>query len=553
MKRILFIILTAITLSACSDTLLNTQNTNLLDVGSFLKTETDLDLAVNAAYCPFAYGGMFGLNYFLNLNTLDPYIWFETPFAGYDQLLINTPDFKTTWSSLYQGLFRTSDVLSKMTNIQSMVDPVKYAHYKAQLTALRGMYYFYLVTWFNEPVYYDETNVPTDPNHLFVNGKTEDFWNKLEEDLNFAVNNLPVSWPSSETGRITKGAAAAALGKALLYKHYHYYLRFGKASTDEAVSNLAKAKTAFKLVIDGGNYHLIQPKSKDKANEQAALLSNYSYLDIPVGGNTYTAENNAESVWEIQYNDDNRGQSGWLPGEQWGGNLLVNYFSPLGYRNMEIDPTLWLKFETRPDAPAGYVSKIDPRAFATCYIDGDTIDWRVSSKQNVPFKSGYHSKNIVLNNNLYTGTTALPTKSFGLKKYYYPQWVDKSPLCAPVNVRVIRYSDVLLMYAEACFQSTKDLDLGLAALNQVRARAGMPAKTTLDVQTIVNERIFELSTEGHHYNDIVRWSFDSKFDSSNDLGAMFNNKFSKIKNQYFPIPQYEIDINRGSLKQNPNW
>jgi len=557
MKRILFILLIAFVFASCSDTFLETQNKNNLDVGSFWKTKTDMELAVNAAYCPLAYGGMFGLNYFLNLNTLDPYIWFESPKGGFDQLLINTNDFKSTWSALYQGLFRTSDILANIEKVRTVVnDDSIFNQNKGQVTALRGMYYFYMVTWFNAPIYYDETDVPTDPMVPLTNGTQEQFWTKLEEDLNFATTHLPATWPSSETGRITKGAAYAQLGKALLYKHYHYYLRFGKGSTAEAMENLVKAKTALKAVIESGNYKLIQSLSNDKTNEQAAILSNFSYLDIPVGTNTYKAENNAESVWEIQYNDDNRGQGGWLPGWQWGGNLLNEYFAPLPscYRNLEIDPTLWLKFEARANAPEGYKTKIDPRAYATCYIDGDTLDWRKSSGQNVPFQSGINSKKIVLNNNLFTGSDVLPSKSFGLKKYFYPQWVDKSPLCDPVNVRVIRFADVLLMYAEVCFQLDGDADgTGLAALNEVRSRAGMPSKFSLNVEIIVNERTFELATEGHHYNDIIRWSFDSKFDVVNNLDVLFNSRFNKPKNQYFPIPQTDIDSNKGALKQNPGW
>lgn len=551
MKKLLIIFIYALVFSACSDSFLETENKNSLDVGSFFKTENDLQLAVNAAYTPLAHSGMFGLSYFMNLNTLDPYIWHESALAGLDQMVINTSDFQAPWATLYVGLFRTSDILANMDRVKDLVEQTKFDQYKAQLKALRGMYYFYLVTWFNKPIYYDETNVPKNPLQAFQNGTPEEFWNKLEEDLIFAAENLPESWPGSETGRITKGAANAELGKALLYKHYHYYLRFGKGNSPEAISNLAKAKAAFKRVMDSNTYHLILPVTKDKANYQGALLSNYSYLDIPVGNNSYKAENNAESVWEVQFNDDNRAASGWLPGWQWGGNLLYNYFSPLGYRNQEIDPSLWFEFET-VGAPAGYDR--DPRAHATCYIDGDTLDWRPGSIYHIGFQSTLHSKQIVFNNKLYDGP--VPSKAMGLKKYYYPQFsVDNKPsvlLCAPFNVRVIRYADVLLMYAETNYQLDNDADgSGLDALNQVRARVDMPLISALTPSAIVHERAVELATEGHHYNDIIRWSYDPDFGI--DFAKLFNNKFNLNKNRYFPIPQAEINANKGSLIQNPNW
>ncbi len=548
MKKLLYIIITTLILTACSDTFLETENKNSLDVGSFFKTENDLLLAVNAAYTPFAHGGMFGNFYSLRMNNLDPYIWFENPKSGFDQMIINTSDFSSPWSTLYIGLFRTSDVLANIDRLKGVVEEAKLNEYKAQLTALRGMYYFYLVTWFNKPIYYDETNVPINPLVGLPNGTPEQFWDKLEADLTFAANNLPDSWPSSEVGRLTKGTANAALGKALLYKHYQYYLRFGKGGSPEAAANIKKAKDAFKRVIDSNMYELVKPLAETKEDYQAALLSNYSYLDIPVGNKLYKAENNKESVWEIQYNDDNRAAGGWLPGWQWGGSLNYAYLSPFGYRNLEIDPTLWYEFETA-GAPAGYDR--DPRAYATCYLDGDLLDWRPESGRMIPFQSDIHAKSIVFNNKLYAGP--VPSKALGLKKYFYPQFVGKSsPNCDPFNIRVIRYADVLLMYAEACYQVDRDADgSGLVALNQVRARAGMPARPALTPDVIVHERAVELSTEGHRYNDIVRWMWDPNFGI--DLAKLFNNKFNKDKNYCFPIPQADIDANKGVLKQNPGW
>jgi len=445
MKKIFYLLILALVFTACSDSFLETENKNSLDVGSFFKTENDLLLATNAAYTPLAHGGMFGNFYSLRMNQLDPYIWFENPNSSFDQMIINTSDFSSPWQTLYIGLFRTSDILANADRLKDIIEPARLNAYKGQLRALRGMYYFYLVTWFNAPIYYDETNVPINPLVGIPNGKPEQFWDKLEEDLSFAAEYLPATWPESEAGRITKGAANAALGKALLYKHYQYYLRFGKGSSAEAAENIKKAKAALKRVIDGGAYELIKPLAETKEDYQAALLSNYSYLDIPAGGKLYKAENNKESVWEIQYNDDNRAAGGWLPGWQWGGALNYAYLSPYGYRNLEIDPSLWYEYET-DGAPAGYDR--DPRAYATCYLDGDMLDWRPETGVAIPFQSNIHSKTIVYSYKLYNGPT--PSKALGLKKYFYPQFVGKSsPNSDPYNIRLIRYADVLLMYAES--------------------------------------------------------------------------------------------------------
>jgi len=112
MKKILLLFVMALALFACSDSYLETVNKNSLDMGSFFKSENDLLLATNAAYCPLAEGigdglnkrGMFGGAYLLRLNILDPYMWFESPNAGLDQLIITSTDTEPFWGSLYAGL-----------------------------------------------------------------------------------------------------------------------------------------------------------------------------------------------------------------------------------------------------------------------------------------------------------------------------------------------------------------------------------------------------------------------------------------------------------------
>lgn len=558
MKKMLIILISILLISSCSDSFLETENKNNLDVGSFFKTENDVLLAVNSAYCPFAFGGMFGLDYFRKLNTLDPYIWWEGPNGGFDQMIINANDFLEMWNSLYRGLFRTSDILANLDRVEDVIDDkAKFNEYKAQLCALRGIYYFYLVTWFNQPIYYDETNVPSNPLQGLTNGTPEQFWEKLEEDLSFAAEYLPVEWSALETGRMTKGIANAALGKALLYKHYHYYLRFGRGGSAEAAENIKKAKEALKRVIDSQVYDLVMPLNQTIEDYQAALLSNYSYLPVPTvstdgeltSSNVYPAENNQESIWEIQYNDDDRASPGWLPGWQWGGALNYAYFSPRGYRNLEIDPSLWYEFETVSDHPAGFEK--DPRAYATCYLEGDLLDWRLETGYKIGFQSSIHTKMTVSKFDLYVGDS--PSPAIGMKKYNFPQFVGKSsPNCDPFNIRVIRFADVLLMYAEACYQVDNDADgSGLAALNRVRARVTMPSISALTTESIKHERDVELATEGHRYNDIIRWSYDPNFNI--DLDQLFHNQFNKTKHLYFPIPQVEIDASKGMLKQNPGW
>ena len=101
--------------------------------------------------------------------------------------------------------------------------------------------------------------------------------------------------------------------------------------------------------------------------------------------------------------------TGWLPGWQWSGALNSAYFSAhtSSYRNHEAHPDLFYAFET-DGAPAGF--ERDPRAYATLYIDGDTLDFRSESDYyNAKYRSGIHNKRIAYSRGLidYPATDAI--------------------------------------------------------------------------------------------------------------------------------------------------
>jgi len=122
------------------------------------------------------------------------------------------------------------------------------------------------------------------------------------------------------------------------------------------------------------------------------------------------------------------------------------------------------------------------------------------------------------------------------------------------NRRLIRYSDVLLMAAEALNENDKP-GLALGYLEQVRARARegnpdiLPEITETDKNLlrdiILEERRHELAMEGHRFWDLVRTGKAAEV-----LGPL---GFVEGKHELLPIPQSEIDISQGSLTQNPNW
>ena len=172
-----------------------------------------------------------------------------------------------------------------------------------------------------------------------------------------------------------------------------------------------------------------------------------------------------------------------------------------------------------------------------------------------------------------------------MRKYYIP--LSKRPEVfnidkVPLNHRLLRYADILLLYAEACNETGDDVS-ARAALNEVRARVDLPAVTAggNDLRQLIRtERRLELAFEQNRLYDIRRWVDDNgKKVMSNLMGengsfVRWNNNpdtrdpyewenqressdkgstFREDRDLLFPIPLYEITMSNGSITQNPGW
>ncbi len=544
--------------SSCSEDFLEVENRSNLALSSFFQTPKDVEFAVNSCYYGLSGRGMHGNGWYLLFNTYSDRILFET--TNQDEMTINSSDGSVSamFQDLYIGLYRTSLTIKtiKERAIPGLSTELK-QRFLGECYTLQAAYLFHLVTIFDRPYYYDENSVPLDPETVFPNGEREQFWNKIEENLTIYRDSLPESYDAQQIGKVTKGMANALLGKAMLYKHYHYYARFGNDGSAEDIADLQTGKEAFQAVMDGP-YELVQPKAPfTKLDYVYAHLSNFSYVDLPSENNIYPGEYTSESVWMIMYTNDFYINL-YLPAWMAAGHRNSEYFSPhiASYKNHAIHPYMWLEFE-EDNPPAGLDR--DPRAYSTCYLDGDILDFRPENTNyyNVGFK-------YITNIKSPAGARGIsipdqPTKEFGLKKYYFPVYYEAdAPKNAPTNRNYIRLADVYLMFAETQYLLGDD-GTGLTALNKVRSRMGMQPVDALTPQTIIHERDVELCTEGHRFLDLIRWSFDSEMATPWDqiewgIDAMNSvNPFQVDKNEYLPIPIREIDLSHGELVQNKGW
>jgi len=487
-------------------------------------------------------------------STINPVQRYETdPTQG---------DLNSLWRGRYEGISRTNKVL-QLIALSEVISAGDAARLSGEARLLRGHFYFDLKKHFKSVPYIDETveaadisSVPNSP------GVT---WDNIIADFKFAYDNLPET--QAQAGRVNKWAAAAYLGKAYLYDKQY-----------------GKAKEWFDQVIANG---------KTPSGEKYGLLDNYP--DI------YNAEfdNHKEAIFDVESANNS-------------GNVAnANYFDDLNYPyNTGADgpgnccgffqPSFSLAntFRTVNGLPRLNGEEFsNDGAIVHDYLiessdpftpDADPLDPRIDhsiGRRSIPYLDwiAHPGKNWIRKQD-YAGP-------YSPKKYIYYKSQEGSLTDASswtrgyalMNYTIIRYADVLLMAAEAETEAGS-LAKALEYVNQVRERAAnqnhwvknpdgsfaanyeialydsFPSKD-FATKAVRLERKLELSGEGHRFFDLVRWGvaaeelnkylqYEAQYLSAKFAGATF----SSGKNEYYPIPQSQIDIQGADiLSQNAGY
>ena len=392
------------------------------------------------------------------------------------------------WKVSYEGINRVNYLTQyKDTNIAGEV--VNFTGKEAlygELQFLRAYYYFNLVRMFGDvPLFVDRKLGLADFGTIQRAPKAE-VYAQIETDLKAAINVLPTS--NTQAGRVTKYAAQALLGKVYLYEE-----KFADAAL--TLDNVVNGP--FTLVADFDSIFLLQ------------------------------GENGPESVFEIQY-------SNGYPYYNWGGVTR-------GQGNHAVQQCGIRGLNGTSEMPfaSGWSTNLPAQNLAAAYAAGD------QRKDATCFDvEAYKNANPALN----VVYDVAPYKNTGLyNKKYLPrkgQTSGQVELNYENNQRIIRYSDVLLMAAEAYIRSSApNAAKAQNYLDRVRDRAFGDAthRVVASKQVIWDERRLELAMEGDRFFDLVRTG-----QASSKLTG-----FVVGKNEVFPIPQREIDIS--GITQNSNW
>jgi hypothetical protein len=355
-----------------------------------------------------------------------------------------------------------------------------------EIQFLRAYYHFELVKWFGPvPLKIDERFKIGDETSI-PRAPVSEVYAQIEADLLAAIDVLPEV--PVQVGRATKGAAQALLGKAYLYQ-----------------DKFSEAATVLESLITDGNYSLVQ-----------------DYDDIF----EMSGENGSESVFEVQYTDVEGASFDCLQCVE--GNVAVGFSGVRGYTGPLFTPGFSFNVPTQEA-----VDQFEPGDLRKDVTILDIVAW--SESTGAEYTTGFEHTG-------YFNRKYLPRKRS-------EEAQGDLNLTNPNNYRAIRYSDVLLMAAEAYNRGGISDTKAQEYISQVRRRAF--GDTNHDVtlsgaaltDAIYHERRVELLGEGHHFFDLVRTG----------RAAAEIDGFVAGKHELFPIPLEEIQFSNGNWSQNPNY
>jgi len=498
------------------------------------------------------------------------------------------------WTAIYDGVNRSNSVLKMLSKVPAgSISTADVARIQGEARFLRAFFHLEGYKVFRNIPYVDETveyvlnnyNVPND----------QDAMPKIIADFDFAYKNLPSSGLAK--GRANKWAAAAFEGKCLLYqKNYAQALvfldsviQYGVTAAGTKYALVPKYRDAFDASNDNNSESVFSIQASVNDGSGALNANPDLVLNYPYGGNSVVTCCGFNQPSMDLANSFRLGSNG-LP-------LLDGSYNSAG---KELTDVQWTKGDT---LIARDTNPLDPR-----------IDW-VIGRTGVPFLDWGTYTGAPWVRSLTDGGPYTPKKYDALKVDVGTLTDGSSwtPGYNAVNQYLMRYADVLLMAAEAEVEAGS-LTRAQTLVNQVRSRAQNPdswvkisqaagksdwaayvdpsissitagnyssfALYGLGDLTFTNknsarqavhfERKLELALEGHRFFDLVRWGettstnvnnnpvnlesayrYNASLAASSILGTGF--PFVVGKSEYFPLPQSQLDLSQGKLKQNSGY
>ena len=580
MKNIKFILiglLLAFTVVSCSEDFLEYEPEGVLSSEN-VKTADNAESLVIAAYASIANDDMIG-----PLTNMWVYgsVRSDDSYKGgggrgdvgevdrYEQYYLTVPDqgelmAPRTWTNYYKAISRANFALSVINDIPEEEYQIKTKR-QAELRFLRAHSHFMLKRIFKKIPYITEELSQEEIAETSNDIPNQELWNKIADDFKFAYDNLPQA--QDEVGRADKSAAAAYLAKVKLYQAYeqnesHQVVNINQAMLEEVIQYADEVTGS--LEPDYGNNFLVE------------------------------YENGPESIWAAQFSIDDGTRVGRVSfvtglnsphgtglygccGFHLASQNMVNAFrtNNEGLPLLDTFNNSDILNDVQEDGTVEVNSglSVDPRLDHTVGIPGRPFKYRntVNSEGDM----------------IYNFTWARDPGVYGffgnMKEQQAPDcscYVKEGPFVGTSrNVIFIRYADVLLFKAEALIQLDR-YEEALPLINEIRERAAASSTRPVEAgaSNIYNvelydsfpskefawkalkfERRLEFGMEGPRFFDLVRWGEAAETlnayleEEKTKRDFLANAFFTAGRDEYYPIPQREIDFTGGLYVQNPGY
>lgn len=564
MKQLLAILTLfgSLTFTSCED-FLTEKVRGQQNLDTYFTTADECEAYITGCYQDITCGGWW------NINT----VWLLSEMCSDDAWMGNTTQSQSDYISLahyqgngasngpisnfwqyrYKGILRCNVAIDRISNTE-LEDKELQARLVAEARFLRGYFYFELARNFGGVPLITEFKMPEEIQGI-TRASLENTYKFIEEDLIAAAEVLPKrsEYADADMGRATSGAALGLLGKVYLYQEKWTEARdvLQKLIPESGYTGEDAQTTEYDLLPNFGD---VWDKDFDNSVESLFEVQYEYHATLAVGGSLSTVTG-ARSC-------------GAALGDGWAwcqptANLEAAYSEDDERREWTIIKTGCT--EIKGETEENFTKILNDNKEISVY-DDCVEKYNLPANSLVIDPSGHKSGRII-------------------RKYYLPlndrpevYNTDKSPL----NHRILRYADVLLMYAEACNELSDDTH-AQAALNRVRNRAGLsPVSVTGNElrHAIRNERRLELAFEQNRLYDIRRWKDDNgkpvianlmgengsfvkwntdpatrdamEWDSQGEASDK-GKSFREDRDLLFPIPLYEVTMSNGSIEQNPNW
>ena len=479
------LLLGAAAFTSCGDKL-ELINPNQQTSGTFGYNADELEENVIAAYNHIRMEGTFArVGYTLDVCRGDE-VWNSSQvwYMPFDDLNAPVTDEigQWSWRDWYYTINVTNFTITRCGDDNAALSE-KMKRIKGQMLFLRGLAYYNLAGYYQNPILITSYDTYSTLDGLYgSNSSYDEVWDQVEKDFAEAMTLLPSRNEGGEwaKGRATCGAAAGFYARALMMRHKY-----------------SEALTVLKNIINGqyGTYK---------------LMANYG--DNFREGAAY--ENNDESLFEVQYLD--YGSQGvddeWTPvntsPNATQGHAIESNFGPGdcgGWADLSASPWLYQLFKQEKTTNGS----LDPRLYWT--IGTYEPEWEGFEFGNVCYTLPLTADAPMVTNNNNGG---LPVAKFtNLRTGIYDKVV--TGLHCGINLRIMRYSDVLLRAAECENEVSGPTQQAIDWINQVRNRAGLAnlnladfnSKDKLFEQIANVERPKEFGCEYGRGFDLLRWGF----------------------------------------------